>query len=302
MNKSFVPFWCLVICVFLSACNGQSKQALVLPSNTPELLLAVTPTQTVVLPTRTPRPTDTSTTIPTPTYTVKQVLLNYLVGGFHTPYEIYYAGFGVDGWSEFVLYTDGQLIIPGKTYQQKILSKDEVNQLLTKLEALGFYTIESNQRHDSSDKLYDFGNQYQGVSDPMWYCILINKDESRKLCEWEPYRKFLVPEMKNILKFLNAYQVQGMTPYYPDRVLLWVRVGRSPYVENLPEKAIPWDEKFSSLETSDEKMMYFQGDEAKEIFSLFGNEVSTMVFTENDIEYTVSIDIVLPHEQLQLQP
>jgi hypothetical protein len=302
MNKSFVLFSSLAICVFLAACNGQSKPSLVLPSKTPELLRSATPTQNVVLPTRTPRPTETSTAIPTPTYTVKQVLLSYLVGGFHTPYEIYYADFGVDGWSEFVLYTDRQLIILGKTYQQKILSKDEVNQLLTKLESLGFYTIESNQRHDPSDKLYDFGNQYQGVSDPMWYCILINKGESRKLCEWEPYRKFLVPEMKNILNFLDAYQVQGMTPYYPDRILLWVRVGRSPYVENLPEKAISWDEKFSSLETSDEKMMYFQGDEAKEIFSLFGNEVSTMVFTQNDIEYTVSVDIVLPHEQLQLQP
>lgn len=256
----------------------------------------------MVLPTQTPKPPETSTATPTPTYPIKQVLLNYLVGGFHTPYDIYYADYGVDGWSVFVLYTDGQLIVPGKTYQQKVLPKDEVNQLLTKLEALGFYTIDSNQRHDESDKIYNFGNQYQGVSDPMWYCILINKDESRKLCEWEPYRKFLVPEMENILDFLDTYQVQGMTPYYPDRILLWVQAGRSPYVENLPEKAIPWAEKFSSLETSDEKIMYFQGDKAKEIFSLFGNEVSTIVFIQNDIEYTVSIDIVLPHKQLQLQP
>lgn len=256
----------------------------------------------MALPTRTPKPTETSMPTLTPTYPVKQVLLNYIVGGFHTPYDIYYADYGVNGWSEFVLYTDGQLIVPGKTYQQKILSKDEVNQLLTKLEALGFYTIESNQQHDPSDKLYNFGSQYQGVSDPTWYCVEINKEESRKLCEWEPYKKFLVPEMKNILNFLDAYQVQGTTPYYPDRIFLWVRAGRNPDIENLPEKPIPWNKKFSSPETSDEKVMYFQGDEAKEIFSLFDNEVSTTVFIQNDHEYTVSIDIVLPHEQLQLQP
>jgi hypothetical protein len=256
----------------------------------------------MVLPTWTAKSTLTSTATPPPPYPTKQVLLNYTVGGFHTPYDIYYADFGVDGWSELVLYTDGQLIIPSNPYQQKTLSKDEVNQLLSKLEALGFYTIESNQRHDPSDKLYKFGSQYQGVSDPMWHCVLINKDGSRELCAWEAYKEFLVPEMKNTLKFFKEYEVEGTTPYYPDRILLWVRAGRSPYVENLPEKAISWDEKFSSLETSDKKIMYFQGDKAKDIFALFGNEVSTRVFKQNDIEYTVSIDIVLPHEQFTTLP
>lgn len=266
----------------------------------PNPLPSTAPTQTMVSSTWTPKPTQTSTVTLIPPYPTKQVLLNYTVGGFHTPYDIYYANFGADGWPELVLYTDGQLIIPGNSYQQKILSKDEVNQLLTKLEALGFYTIESNQQHDPSDKLYNFDSQYQGVTDPIWHCVLINKDESRELCAWEPYEEFLVPKMKNILNFLDAYEAEGTTPYYPDRILLWVRAGRSPYVQNLPEKVIPWDEKFSPLETSDEKIMYFQGDEAKDIFALFSNEVSTMVFTQNGIEYTVSIDIVLPHEQLLL--
>jgi hypothetical protein len=206
----------------------------------------------------------------------------------------------MDGWSEIVLYTDGQLIIPGRPYRQKMLSKGEIDQHLAKLESLGFYTIESNQQHDPSDQIYDFGSQYQGVSDPIWYCVFINQDVSRKLCEWEPYRKFLVPEMENILNFLNAYQVEGTTPYYPDRILLWVQAGRISYVENLPEKAIPWDETNPSLETSNEKVMYFRGEEAKDISAVFGTEVSTMVFTQNGIEYTVSIEIVLPHKQLLL--
>jgi hypothetical protein len=300
MNKNPVFFWLLTICIFLSACNGQNKQPLAISFNTPKPLATVKPSQTMVLPILTPSPTETSTATPTPPYPTKQVLFNYTVGGFHTPYEMYYADYGTGGWSELVLYTDGQLIIPANPYQQKILSKDEMNQFLSKLEMLGFYTIESNQRHDPSDKLYKFGSQYQGVSDPIWYCVLINKGESRELCEWEPYKKFLVPEMKNILKFLDAYQVETTTPYYPDRILLWVRVGRSPYVENLAEKAIPWDGKFPSLETSDEKIMYFQGDQAKEIYALFGNEISAIVISQNDIEYTVSIEIVLPHEQLVL--
>lgn len=300
MKKSFLIS--AAVCIILVACGGQDKQVLVISTEAPEPSVTVMSTQTIDRPTSTPKPSLTPTITFTPPYPIKQVLVDYTEGGFHSFFEMNYADYGVDGWSKIVLYTDGQLIIPGNPYRQKILSKDEISQLLAKLETLGFYTIESNQRHDTSDKLYNFGNQYQGVSDPMWYCVLINKNEARKLCEWEPYKNFLVPEMKNILKFLDAYQAQGMTPYYPDRILLWVQAGRSPYAENLPEKAISWDEKFPTLETSGEKIVYAEGDDAKEIFALFDNKVSTIVISQDNTEYTVSIDIVLPHKQLQLQP
>jgi hypothetical protein len=299
MKKTSVFLWPLLLFILLSACNSQDKQSLVIPSDTPKPpTKVVVPTQTIVKATLTPSPTQTSTA--TPSYPVKQVLLDYIEGGFHAADEMYYAGYGMDGWSKLVLYTDGQLIVPGNPYRQKTLSNDEENQLLTKLETLGFYRIESNQQHDPSDKLYNFGDQYHGVSDPMWDCVLINKGESRKLCEWEPYKKFLVPEMKNILKYLDAYQVKGATPYFPDRILLWAQAGRSPNVENLPEKAIPWDDKLSSLETSGEKILYFEGEEVKNIAALFGNAETTRVFTQNGNEYTVIMDIVLPHEQLLL--
>src|SRR5215217_1214395 len=197
MKKASVFFWSLTLFVWLSACNRQDKQSLAISSDTPEPpAMRVIPTQTKVKPTSTSRPTGASPATLPPSYPVKQVLLNYTVGGFHTAYEMYYSDYGMNGWSGLVLYTDGQLIIPGSSYKQKILSANEINQLLSKLEALGFYTIESNQRHDPSDKLYNFGGRYEGVSDPIWYCVLINKDESRKLCEWEPYEQFLVPEMK----------------------------------------------------------------------------------------------------------
>jgi hypothetical protein len=239
----------------------------------------------------------TSTVTPTHSYPVKQVLLDYTVGGFHTPFEMYYADYGMDGWSELILYTDGQLIIPGIPYQQKILSKDEIDQLLSKLESLGFYTIESNQRHDLSDKLYNFGNQYQGVSDPEWYCVLINKDESRKLCEWEPYKKFLVPEMKNILNFLDGYKIKGMSPYVPDRILLRVLAGRNAYDDHLSKEAIPWTETSLSLETTSEKIMYAEDGMAKRLFAQLGNGTGVVV-TQGDVEYTVYIEIVLPHKEV----
>jgi hypothetical protein len=288
MKKTSAFLWSLAICGLLFACNGQGNQPLAILSNTPKPSATVAPTSTIVSPTWTPRPTQTLTVTPTPSYSTKQVLLNYTINGFHTRYETYYADYGSNGWSELVLYTDGQLIIPGKTFQQKILSKDEINQLFSELEAKGFFSL-------TQDNLYNFGNQDPPkIVDGTTYCVLTIGKREQNLCAYEPYNSFLAPEMKNILQFINKYHPKGMTPYFPDRILLWIR----PYVENLPEKAIPWPEKFSSLETSDEKIMYFDGDAAKEIFALFGNKVSTVVISQNGKDYTVSIDIVLPHKQL----
>jgi hypothetical protein len=287
MNKTSMILWAVVICFVLFACISQSAQPLPQPSNTPK------PSKTVI-----PSPTQTTTAIATspPSYPLKQVLLDYIIGGYHTPYELYYADYGMEGWSTLVLYTDGQLIIPGKTFQQKILSKEEIDQLFVELETLGFFSL-------AQDKLYDFGNQEPPrVYDGTTYCVVTTGERTQDLCAYEPHESFLVPEMKNILQFLNTYQLKEMTPYFPDRILLWVRNGRSSYAENLPEKAVQWNEKFPTLETSDEKIVYAEGDNAKEIFALFDNEVSTIVISQNGVEYTVSIDIVLPHEQLQLQP
>ena len=279
--------WALVICFVLSACVGQVAQPLPMPTITPK------PPNTVI-----PSPTQTLTAIATstPSYPLKQVLLDYTTGGYHTPYELYYADYGMDGWSTLVLYTDGQLIILGKTFQQKILPKEEINQLFSQLEILGFFSL-------TQDKLYDFGNQEPPkVYDGTTYCVVTTGERTQNLCAYEPHEAFLAPEMKKVLQFLNNYQIKEMTPYFPDRILLWVRNGRSPYVENLPEKAILWNENFPTLETPDEKIVYAEGDDAKEIFALFNNEISTIVISQNDVEYTVSIDIALPHEQLQLQP
>jgi hypothetical protein len=200
--------------------------------------------------------------------------------------------------SILVIYTDGQLIIPGRTYQQKILSSGEINQLLSQLEALKFFELETNQRHDPTDKLYNMGDKYDRIYDALMYCVLVNGEKTRTLCAYQPFLDYLVPEMKSILKLLREYKPEGMSPYYPDRILLWVQAGRDPNVDNLPENAIPWPGNYPTLEASDGKIMYFQRDAAEKIFALFDNTVSYKVFSQNGKEYTVEIDIVLPHEEI----
>jgi hypothetical protein len=190
------------------------------------------------------------------------------------------------------------MIIPGEPYLQKILTEDEINQFLSQLENLGFYSLETNRQHDQTDQIYNFGDQYSRVFDGLNYCVLVNGDTVRNLCAYNPYREFLVPEMVNILNYLDNYQPNGMTQYFPERILLGVQAGRSPDVSGLPEVAVPWPESLPSLETPDWKTMYFEGDAAREVFDLLDATWPFSVFTQNELEYTVLCEIVLPHEEI----
>lgn len=298
MNKTSSFFWFLVISLILSACNSQDKQPLVIPANTQESLVTVMPTPTMVRSTATPKPTLTPTVTLFPPYPTKQLLLDYIGRGYHSDYEMYFAD-TINKWSKLVLYTDGQLIVlRDGTYQQKVLTPDEINQLFSKLEALGFYTIESDQLHDPTDKLYNFGGKYEeiGVTDGLEYCISANSDKARDLCVYEPYLKYLTPKMKAILKFLDGYQLKGLSPYAPDRILLRIEVGRNTDDTELPSTPIPWTESSLSLEPTNTNILYVEGEKAKELFTLYGDK--GRLFTQNGKEYTVYMKAVLPHEEI----
>jgi hypothetical protein len=298
MKKTSLLFLSLVISLFLFSCNTLGEKPLVVPSHTPEPSATVTPTSTRVKPTATPKPTLTPTVTLIPSYPTRQVLLDYIGRGYHSDYEMYFAD-GINQWSKLVLYADGQLIIlRDGTYQQRILTPDEINQLFSKLEALGFYSVESNQLHDPTDKLYNFGGKYEemGVTDGLEYCIWINREKSRDLCVYEPYLEYLTSQMRAILRFLDGYQPEGLSPYSPDRILLRVEVGRNTYDTELPEKTIPWTESSLSLEPTFTNILYVEGENAKTLFNLYGEQGH--MFTQNDKEYTVYIRAVLPHEEI----
>ncbi len=299
MKKQFLIS--VVVCIILAACSGQNNFPLTaIPSFTPNPTLTVTST-----PTRTPQPTltPTSTITPLPPYPNKQVLFDYYVIGDHSVFDGFFDLNSFRSYSRLVLYDDGQMIITSSegvgdgTYKQKFLSPDEIKRFLAKLETLGFYSLESNQKHDPTDTLYNYGNDYQESFDGRDYCISVNADKSRDLCVYEPDIQYLIPQMKSILQYLDNYEPAGTTPYYPDRILLWVQAGRDPYNDNLPETAILWDEHFPSLEASS-PIMFIEGDMAKEIYLQFGGTNKGMVFSQNAKEYTVYIDVVLPHEKM----
>jgi hypothetical protein len=281
----------VLICIMLSACSGQESTLTALPPAT------FLPSSTATL-TRTPQPTLTATVTPLPAYNTKQVIFNYYVNGILSQSNVFFERNSFRSYSKIVLYEDGQLIITGKTYRQIVLSQSEVKQFLSKIESLGFYSLESNQAHDQTDKLYNFESDYRRGYDALLYCVLVNAEKSRELCVEETGIPFLTPKMGNILKFLNEYQPTGMTTYYPDRIVLWVERGRKLSDDQLVVDPIVWKEQFPSIETSDQKFMYLDGDVAKDISMLFDNIYAGKVVSQNGIEYTVHVDIILPHEKV----
>jgi len=299
MKKNFVFLWIFVIIVILSACNSQKSQQDVIPSNTPKPLITPAPslTQTAIkiFPfTPTPDPTySPHTPEPTyPPYPTKQVTLEYLLSGNLS----YFSYIVRERGTIFVLYTDGQFILTGKTYREKKLSTDEIKWLLSQLENKGFYSLETNQMHDQTDRLYNFGDQYFKVYDDRAFCVVVNGIKSRTIWVSESYKEFLVYSMKDILQFLDGYTPRKLSPYRPDRILIYVEKGRGSFFEQT--KAVSWLNKFPSLETVNSKVIYADGAMAAEIFALFDYSTDWKVVNENGIEYTVIVRPVLPHETL----
>jgi len=118
--------------------------------------------------------------------------------------------------------------------------------------------------------------------------------------------QYLIPEMKSIFKYLDDFKPTGLTPYYPDRILLSMRLA-DPTSDDLSTTAVLWDDRFPSLDfpppriylyDTSPAIMYIEGDMAKEIYIFITNSDSQGVFIQNGKKYIVGIDIILPHETI----
>ncbi|MFN8384147.1 MAG: hypothetical protein U0V02_19585 [Anaerolineales bacterium] len=251
------------------------------PSSIPTLFLSFTPSAN-------PYPTF-------PPYSTKQVIFSYIVYGSNSSFDMALK----DGSpsSRIIIYSDGQLIISGKPYRQKQLSKEEINWLLSQLENMGFYSLETNQQHDTTDLLYDFKGQFEETYDGLYFCIADNI-KNREVCIRDHLREFLIQPMKDILQFLDNYEPKNMSVYNADRLLLDIEA-RPPtwYIVDNPE-VIPWSDVFPSIETDKWKLLYVDGDKAKQIFSLYGYQQDGRFVTFNGVKYYVIVRPVLPHEIL----
>lgn len=293
----------MVLCFIISACGEEENIPTVFPAST--LTPSVVPASTAIstpIPVQPSELPSTPTFTPFPPYQTKRVIFEYYILGQHSYFDIFYANYR-DDLPNIVLYEDGQMLVGGG---QKVLSADEIQRFLSKLDTLGFFSIESNQQYDPTDKLYDFGDNYQEVNDGIKFCILVNAERSRDLCAQEDYMQYLIPEMKSIIKYLDEYKPTGLTSYFPDRILLSMRPA-DPNSDDLSATATPWDNRFPSLDfpsprtyvyDSAPSIMYIEGDIAKEIYTFITDSHSRGIFIQDGKKYIVDVDIVLPHEMV----
>jgi hypothetical protein len=302
MKKTIAALAILMLC----ACSPQPIETpVVTPSALPPTATATAipataprslPTQTSTrVQRRTPIPLPTNT--PFPSYQTKQVLFSYTVSGWHTNYDV----LGNRPLTFIVIYFDGQMILARDTLQQKMLTAAESRDFIAQLGALGFFKIESNQKHDPTDRLYHFGSDFVKTYDGLFYCLTVNGDDARKLCAYDPYRDNLIPEMKNVLYFLDHYSPKGTSSYIPDRVVVRVRPGRDPDIPDLPKDAIAWPNSLPSLGAVWETFIYLDGEAVQEFLSLGMNSFPSVILQDGK-EYTVDWDYILPHEVLTNPP
>lgn len=286
----------LLISLFLIAsCNGAQTQPSIAISNSPV-------SSTVLIPTQTSNPlrTPTISTNPLPTYPPYQVKGLILAYGFSVG-EGEFASFdklmSPRIPPKLALYNDGLLIATkDDALYQRILSKEEIHSFLSDLEQKGFYKIETNQKHDPTDKLYIFTSNYKYIPDGRYLCI---STPPKNICAYEPIVKYVIPSMKSILKFLDDYSTSNIQPYHADRILLQVIQG-SGFLRG-EEKIEPkeWAADLPALGKTSMLLVY--GESATKIFQLFHYSVGGWkIVTYNGAKYTIFARPVWPDEIINL--
>jgi hypothetical protein len=279
---SFVLMWILVGCSSLPFT----------PTSTPTPPL--TPTSTW-----TPRPTPTSTLTPSPTpvfaaYPWKHVWFKYTV---ESPAEVT-SQFGLTEEPLLVIYTDGMMIASragDSKIRTRVLNTKEVCNFINRLDEMGFNALEDSRSTEETNPLYDFGAKYQSVSEGDFASLTVYLTTPKSVSFFEPYRKFLARPMRKIVEFVEAYNPGGFVPYQPDRLILFVQQGRAADVEKTV-RARAWDLEAPILrELAEVPYTFLEGAQAVNVFALL-TKYGTPIFIESDVEYTVTMRLLYPHE------
>ena len=282
-------FWILLIGTWMSACTSLPFMATPTPTLPP-------PTAT---PTRTPRPTPTSTLTPSPTpvfatYPWKHVWFEYSVS---SPPEVT-SQFGLTEEPLLVIYTDG-LLITTRTKDSKIrsrvLSTNEVCQFIDRLDLLGFFELEPSNPTDETNPIYDFGDNYQAVDEGNTVFLNLDRNTPKSLSFFEPYKKYLARPMRKITEFLDAYNPGWLNIYEPDRLILFVKTGRDASVSERV-KAQAWTNDTLNLsDLANVPYTFLEGAQSADVYAQIAkNEAG--IFLEDDVEYTVTVRLLYPHE------
>ena len=287
MRLRFRSISILLMWIFIG-CGSLPFQATSTPTPPPTL----TPTQT-------PRPTQTPTLTVTPTpvfasYPWKHVWFKYTV---ESPLEVTNQ-FGLTEEPLLVIYTDGMMIASragDSKIRTKVLNTKEVCSFINRLEFLGFYELEDSRSTDETNPLYDFGSKYQVVEEGQFASLTVYLTNPKSVSFLEPYRKFLARPLRKIMEFVETYNPGGFKTYQPDRLILFVQKGRAVDVEKTV-RAREWNlETLELQELANVPYTFLKGEQAVNVYALL-TKYGTPIYLENELEYTVTIRLLYPHE------
>lgn len=206
--------------------------------------------------------------------------------------------FGLTEEPLLVIYTDGLMIASrsgDSKIRTKVLNTKEVCSFINRLDTLGYYTLEDSRSTDETNPIYDFGSKYQPVDEGRFATLTVNLTNPKSVSFFEPYRKFLARPMRRIMEFVETYNPGGFKPYQPDRLILFVKPGRDANVEKAV-RARAWDlETLILQELADVPYTFLEGEQAVNVYALL-TKYGTPIFLENELEYTVTVRLLYPHE------
>lgn len=208
-------------------------------------------------------------------------------------------------WGDFylqpylVLYEDGQLMF-GTGGSVKQLSKTETEEMLTKLEQLGFFQIQSDSAADILKGMQNpiYNHPAEGLPAPMsaWpeIKVTVNGAKSNSISYRREWENYLIQPMKDIIAYLDSISSEGATPYQPERLLVAFDDEEN---KRIPEDAtiIPWPKDVTSPEHWQMGILYLEGAEALKLYKA-ADESLYQYFSFEGKNYNVYIRPILPHE------
>lgn len=289
MNKKIYLSAFTLLCVVSSF--GCSSLPFV-STPTPTALPTSTPTRTP-LPTQTPPPTVTPILV---TYPFKHVWFKYTVE--NPAGEIDQLGLTEE--PQLVLYTDGTLIAAragDPKVRSRVLNTKEACDFINRLDTFGFYTLEDSRSTDETNPLYDFGSKYQAIDEGLFANLTVNLTTPKSVAFFEPYRKFLARPMRKIMEFVETYNPGALKSYEPDRLIVFVQRGRAAGTDE-KVRVRDWTvNTFSLKDATNLPYTFLEGQAAVDVYSLLA-KYETHIYLENEIEYTVTMRLLFPHEVL----
>jgi hypothetical protein len=206
--------------------------------------------------------------------------------------------FGLTEEPLLVIYTDGTMIASrfgDSKIRTKVLNTKEVCSFINRLDDLGFNELEDSRSTEETNPLYDFGSKYQAVDEGRFATLTVNLTSPKSVSFFEPYQKFLARPMRKVMEFVETYNPGGFKTYQPDRLILFVQKGRAADVEKTV-RTREWVLETPVLqELANVPYTFLEGEQAMNVYVLL-TKYGTPIYLENDIEYTVTMRLLFPHE------